>query len=451
MREKVKNYIQSHQLCTPGETITVGLSAGVDSTALFHILCSLREELNIRIQAVHVDHMLRGADAQADAMLAGNMARQAGVPFFLFHCDVAQSAKMGHMGVEEAGRLMRYDALRKAARGGRIAVAHHQDDQAETVLMHLCRGSGMSGLVGMRPRDGDIIRPLLCCRKEEILAYCRENELIWHEDATNYEADCVRNQFRLQVMPLLEEIYPGASQHISSAAEILRQEEDLLSSMAEETLQNIVEQEKSKYCLDVTALEKLPRALRRRVLLLSMAKAMGSKKDLGTKHLEAVEYLLQAESGKHVSLPKGIQARKEYDQLVFEKPVSQREFSYLCPIGEVTRIPEANISVEVLPFLEKNRKKGCRILLDYDKIKDKFIICRSRKPGDRILLKTGHKKIKDILIDAKVPRSLRESMPCFLCGEEVAAIGTRWVSAQFAPQKDTKHYVTIFIQEAAGT
>ena len=205
MREKVRHTIAKFLMFPQQAKIIVGLSGGADSVALLHMLCGMKEEMAWDISAVHIHHGLRGEEADADQKFAEELCASLGVPCVVKQYDVKAEASLRKLGEEETGRLLRYAAFREAAgKNGYIAVAHHQKDQAETLLMRLCRGTGLTGLIGMSPVRGNICRPLLFCSREEIEEYCRENDLLWREDATNSQDKYTRNKMRLKVLPVLE-------------------------------------------------------------------------------------------------------------------------------------------------------------------------------------------------------------------------------------------------------
>ena len=189
-----------------GDRIAVGLSGGADSVCLLLLLCGAREELGLDICAVHVHHGLRGAEADEDLSFAKELAERLGVEFESVRIDAREIARSKGVSVEEAGRGARYEALRRRAAGGLVAVGHHLDDQAETILMNIVRGSGLAGAAGMDWRSGDIIRPLLSVPRTEIEEWLRERGQSWRTDSTNLSDDYTRNRIRHSVMPVLADV-----------------------------------------------------------------------------------------------------------------------------------------------------------------------------------------------------------------------------------------------------
>ena len=196
MYRRVVKYIQEEKLLEQQDRVVVALSGGGDSVCLLSVLVKLREEMGLKLLAVHVHHGLRGEEADRDMEFSERLCRELKVKFDCAMADVKGTAQEMGLSLEEAGRKLRYEFLEKKRvefGGGKIAVAHHKDDQAETILYHLCRGTGLKGLGGMSPRRETVIRPLLCVGKEEILAYLREEKLEWCLDSTNLETEYTRN------------------------------------------------------------------------------------------------------------------------------------------------------------------------------------------------------------------------------------------------------------------
>lgn len=449
MREKVRKTIAQFHMFPRGAKLIVGLSGGADSVALLHLLHSWQEEENWQITAVHIHHGLRGTEADEDARFAEDLCASLGIPCVVKRYDVGKEAKLRRLGEEETGRILRYAAFREAAGGeGRIAVAHHRKDQAETILMRLCRGTGLTGLTGMSPVRGDICRPLLFCDREEIEQYCRENHLPWREDATNQQEKYTRNKLRLRVLPLLEEINPKAVAHIAETASLLAEEEDFLEQQAEAYFaQGKLPSATEEVHLSREKLHALHPAMRRRVL----RKAMGIflQTDVSQVQIQALEDLLQKETGKSRDFPQGIRAENRYEALVLSRKREQQAegFCYELPVDEEVLIPEAGIAV-CASFHEKKVEisaETCTNVFDYDKIKY-TLFCRTRKAGDFIPLQNGRKKIKNLFIDEKIPRDRREAYPLITMGEEVLWVPGLRASAAAGVDEQTVRRIWIRIR-----
>lgn len=448
MRKQARNTIEQFHMFPEGAKIIVGLSGGADSVALLHLLCGMKEEFLWDITAVHIHHGLRGEDADRDARFAAEFCEKQGVPCVIRTFDVKAEAKRRKLGEEETGRLLRYAVFQElAGEDGFIAVAHHRQDQAETVLMRLCRGTGLKGLLGMRPVRGNVCRPLLFCSRGEIEAYCRENGLEWREDASNQEETYTRNKLRLKVLPLLEEVNPKAVEHISETAELLALEEDFLEQQAKKAFEAVRRDGGTgEVCLDRANLLELHPALQKRVLRKAMEAYAAA--DVSQVQIEALEDLLTKETGRSRDFLEGIHAENRYDLLVLSLKKEQAEgYQYELTVGEKTDIPERGISVSLWVSDRYEKHTEDTKCFDFAKCEGAFF-CRTRKRGDMISLKTGRKKIKDLFIDEKVPREERETIPLITAGEEVLwAVGLR-VSAKHQPDANTEKYLYVRIEKA---
>lgn len=448
MQEKVRNTIAKFHMLPQNAAVVVGLSGGADSVALLHLLCGMREANGWRLTAVHVHHGLRGADADGDAQFAQDFCASLGVPCIVKQYDVKAEAKKRKLGEEETGRLLRYAAFREiAGQTGWIAVAHHQKDQAETMLMRLCRGTGLKGLTAMPPVREQICRPLLFCSRAEVEAYCRENHLPWREDATNQEERYTRNKVRLKVLPILEEINPKAIVHMAETAQLLSVEEDFLAQQAECSYAEVkLPAPEGEVWLSREELLRMHPAMQKRVLRKAMRLFL--QQDFSQVQIEALQELLQKETGKSRDFLGGVHVENRYDALVFSQGKKQAEgFCAALFPGKETVVAEAGIAVS-LWVTEKNVEISEDIytkIFDYDKI-ESGIFCRTRKKGDFIRLQNGRKKVKDLFIDQKLPREVRARFPLIAAGAEVLwAPGLR-VSAGCKVDEKTKRFLYIRIR-----
>ena len=443
MLEQVQRTIEEYHMAKGGRLI-VGLSGGADSVCLLHVLRQLVPRYGWDLQAVHIHHGLRGEEADRDAAFAMNFAQSLGVPCQVVSFDVAAEARKQGRSTEEMGRILRYETFAKlAGENGQIAVAHHANDQAETLLMRLCRGTGLLGLTGMAPVRGNIIRPLLFCSRKEIEAYCKENRLMYQEDSTNKDTAYTRNKIRHEALPLLEEVHSGSTAHLAETAALLAADSDFLEQAAkaayEETKLN-----ENPVKLSYEKLFALHRALRMRVLRYAMADTLGSSKNISHVHLQDVESLLAKTAG-------GLVVYRQYDRMIFgREEKKQAGFSYDIPLGTDVFVQEAELLVESGVFSGKREEiplDGCTNVFDYDKI-TQDLCCRTRKAGDQITLPGGTKKLKSFFIDEKIPADVRGSIPLIACGRDIVWIYGGRTSAKFAPDAQTTQYVWIRITEA---
>lgn len=291
----------------PQTPVLLALSGGADSTALLHRLSCLREKYGFSLFAAHVNHGIRGADAARDAQFCRTLAENAGVPFFLKEADIPSMVRDSGRSVEEEARLCRYAFFSELMQKEHIPIlvtAHHADDQAETVLFRLSRGTGLRGLCGMPPcrafGEGSLVRPLLHCTRKEILTYCNQNGLSYVEDATNADLSYARNRIRKKILPELETLFKHPQERIAAMCDTLREDETFLAALAETALREIVTANGA--ALDLERLKQTALPIRRRVLLLWVEQVSG--KTAERVHLEALLHLCDAKkSGGEVLLP----------------------------------------------------------------------------------------------------------------------------------------------------
>ena len=235
MRDKVQGFIAKHDLIKNGEKVLVALSGGADSVSLLHVLISIKEIYNLDIRAAHFNHMIRGAEADRDESFCRELCGRLGVPFFLAKEDIPYHAEKSGESLELCGRRMRYEALERFADelgGAKIATAHNLNDNTETVLMNLTRGSGVGGMGGIPPKRGMIIRPLLSCSRAEIESYCEENGLDYVTDSTNLDDDYTRNKLRHKVLPELRELNPSVDEGVMKMSSLMREADDYLNNIS---------------------------------------------------------------------------------------------------------------------------------------------------------------------------------------------------------------------------
>lgn len=318
---KIYKYIKEKQLIQAGDRVLLGLSGGADSVCLLALLSELRKRLPFSLYALHVEHGIRGAEAERDLRFSREMAERFSVPFFSVHVDVPGFSEREHLGGEEAARILRYRALREKLKElpgegeGKIAVAHHQDDQAETVLHHLIRGSGLRGLGGMEARSGELIRPLLSVSRKEILAELSERKLPYIMDSSNSDIHYSRNRLRQVVLPELHSINENAAEHLARTAELMREADGFFQREAEHFLAEygeIVENPETdsgehgilkEISLPIPRLMEYPELLRRYIIMEAVRQMGTPLKDWESQHFEDISALIGKAGGAHIDLP----------------------------------------------------------------------------------------------------------------------------------------------------
>lgn len=467
MLELVEATIRRENLIEKGDGIILALSGGADSVALFHVLLSLKDKYRLDLYCAHFNHQIRGMDAQADALFASSLCEEHGITCFIRSEDIPAIAKERKSGIEETARLIRYRMLfeLKDKLGlQKIAVAHNLDDQAETILMRMMRGTGLFGLTGMEYQRADgIIRPLLDIEKKDILRYCKEKEYSYRDDYTNVEEEYTRNRIRLSLIPSIERDFnPNVKHSIVRMGSLLKEDSDYLEKIAQGFYEHIRQSgERRSVCLDLDELQGLEAALSKRVLRLAMRDCSGNIVGIEQRHVEEIlRFVQDSQVNKQIHLPNGLFVSKSYDTLCFAKhPMrtpTDKSYDYQVRLNESILVKEAGLVVSTYTLT----KEQCVILptgryskaFDYDKIKDKLHI-RSRKNGDVMqpMGMSGTKKIKDILIDAKVDTETRETIPLLCDGDEIIWLVGHHMSEAYKIEESTKQVLRVQIKKSNGT
>lgn len=426
-----------------GGRILCAVSGGRDSMCLLHTLWQLGQRENFSVAAVHMNHGQRDT-ARRDELFVQNFCRERRIPCVTERVSVPEKAKQWGVGIEEAGRRLRYETFRRAAeltRADRIATAHHAGDQAETVLLNLLRGTGPQGLAGIPPVRGSIIRPLLETSRQEIEEYLEENGIPHVEDETNSDRSMTRNRLRLDIMPLLKELYPGAEGSICRTAEILRREEEYWQAQADAVLPPDGAE------LDRESLLRLPYALRLRVLRALTERTQAGRKDFGAVHYEAMEALLHGRGGS-ISLPGGLTAVCRGEKFILET-VKKAPPGAALSLG-TNRWGEFTITcrVEGRDYLPGTNEMA----LGRDVMKRPLFVqtCRTgdglKLPGSR-----GRRSVKRLCADWGIGPGERDTLPAFYVGESLAAVWPLGVDEEFQPRETDGEKIIIQIKrEIAG-
>lgn len=428
--KQVEAYIVKNRLILPEETVIIGFSGGPDSLCLSHLLWRLSEKHGWKLILAHFDHQLRGSFSQEDAAFCKAWAESMAIPFFSAAADIVQEARLHAESTELAARRCRYaffSQLQADTGAKRIALGHHRDDQAETVLMRLIRGTGTDGLAGMRPlREDGVIRPLLAQSRQDILAYCEAEALAPRMDHTNLEDAYTRNALRLEVLPLLAARYnPGIAETLCRTAALAAEDSDCLNDLARQQLSDWGTWQGAALELPVDRLVSAPAAIVKRMLRQGVRQIAGSAENLAAEHLERVLQLAEkAQTGKYVYFC-GVRFSISYGKLVLSKaPEGSQEPEIPLPMAGGTvhgfggRITVRRITPDDWKR-QQDRGPGC-IVIDGESLGG-MLRARKRQDGDRMipLGMSGFKKLKDLLIDQKIPRDHRDRIPVFWDGEKI--------------------------------
>jgi tRNA(Ile)-lysidine synthase len=466
--QTVLHTIQQNKLIPFQSTLVVGVSGGADSLALLHILNRLTGTLQLTLHVATLDHRLRGDAGADDARFVENLARQWQIPVTSASIDAGEYARAHHIGSEAAARRIRYDFLAAVVREmgtTRVAVAHHISDQAETVLMHIIRGTGLHGLRGMDysttvPGNPDLtlIRPLLNVTRAEIDQYCREHDLQPRVDLTNRDMTYLRNYIRSQTIPHLQAINPRVEHALIQLADIAAVEDEYLAQQINALIDWCVTVSPDRVSIDRAIFREQHPALQRRLIHWAAARFSGTADDVA--YVPVVDALAVAERGRLGALARlkeDVRLRVDYETLVIEREASPILIGDECLLEDPNQEIVVNIpGVTALSDrwrLRASRTPGEPIHARLTVPESRAVIVRPRRTGDRFapLGMGGHtKKLTDWMIDQKIPRHLREKLPLLVIDGEIAAViyGHQWaISDRFSVDLEGKTAVFFAVQK----
>lgn len=422
MKEKVINVIKEYGLIDKDDRIVIGVSGGPDSMALLYILKDIREELNFNIYVAHVNHGVRKEEADSDEEFVRSICLKNSLPFYSIKVNMDQYAIQNKLTSEEAGRAIRYDFFNKILNdlgGGKIAVAHNKNDQAETLLMRFFRGTGLEGLKGMEYKNMNIIRPLLDISREEIEEFCKNNNISVRIDRTNLEPIYGRNRTRLEVIPYIIKNYnKGIIDTLNRTARLMQMDSEFILGIVDEKFKNLVVEESSNsIVLYIDKLKNEHYSIKSRIIRKSIEKINGSLKGIEEKHIKNIISLIDENiTGKSIIITNNIIIKSSYGNMIIQKESKHniKSFRYSFDIGDTINVNELGATVisKIVPISEIDIKQSQRFIkfFDYDKINGGLCI-RNRKDGDRFapLGMGGTKNLKTFLLMKKY-QEMRESV-----------------------------------------
>ncbi len=443
-----------------GSTVVVAVSGGPDSLALLHALNRAARSGSVRLHGAHLDHQLRGEASRADAIFVAEMFRSLGIEATVDDADVAAYRKEHRLSLEDAARRVRYEFLGCVAaerEAAAIALGHTSDDQAETVLMHLIRGSGLTGLAGMReqaPRRLSgrcvlLLRPMLTVSRQETEAYCRELGLAPRRDESNLLPDLTRNRLRFQLMPQLERFNPAVRGALVRLARSVSLDASYLADEVSRVLPGVGRMDESgqQFTIDREAFSQLPQSLRSHLLRRAFVEVSGTFEDLQQVHVDEMARLLEGPAGRSLDLPSGLTFTVDYESAVMGSGTVDR-----CPLPSLdgerklvvpgeTRVSGWKVSTAVvdrsgLASLSGESCQAYQAVLDAASMEGPLRV-RTRRPGDRFqpLGMSQPKKLQDFMVDSKVPRAWRDRVPLVVAPEGIAWV-VGWRPAEWARTRD---------------
>ncbi len=447
----------------------LAVSGGADSVCLLHVMLSLKEKLGISLHVAHLDHQLRGEESGADAAYVVKLANSLDIPVTVSKADVRGYQKKHRLSLEEAAREVRYNFLAEtaAAVGAKaIATGHTRDDQVETIMLHIIRGTGIKGLVGLNAksrrllngRQVNIIRPLLEVSREETQRYCLEHNLEVRFDSTNLSLSPLRNRVRQKLLPELKKYNPGVEESLLRTSAIASDEIAFLDCELEKVWESAVSLRDNTVILDKDRFDALQNVLKRHLLRVAIKNLLGTLKDIEERHIEEIMGVLDKQAGKYINLPYGLVFAVEYGRYVLGKDTGT-----LCPFPEIAgesaiKIPGIaavsgwSVDASIIDrSVEVEGENEFIAYLDADKCGDSLVI-RSRLEGDRFqpLGFDTPKRLNRFMIDLKIPQSWRERVPLVCChgqglpsrGQVIWVVGCR-IDDRYKITADTKRVLKI--------
>jgi len=465
LAQRLLSRLRRAKLLRPGERLGVAVSGGADSVALLHLLLELHEELGCVLCVVHFNHKLRGRASEADEKFVTRLAAKHGLEFFVARENIAAKTKRERGNLEDVARRARYAFFERLVQEGRVAlvaVAHTADDQAETVLAHILRGTGLAGLGGIHPTAGVVVRPILGIRRADLRAYLRGERQPWREDASNRDTKRMRARIRQKLLPLLERHFqPATVEHLCQLAELAREDEAYLHGQAKLREKEMIQAVQNATRLALSDFLREPRAIQTRVLRRIVERLKPRAGQFSAAHVEALLAVAgHPDSGKSLQLPGGVEVRRESQALVFV-PSAKTEQS-----GRMITAP-CNYAYEVdlragqaeLHVLELHCRLHLRVIdwppegretSTIGAVLDRGRLCvplvlRNWCPGDT-MQPLGHRKrhkLARLLNEIGVSRWEKKSWPVLTTGGQIAWVRGLGAAHEFAAGKETREGVVI--------
>lgn len=459
MLKKIEQYVSKWDMLKKEDKVIAGVSGGADSICLLFVLRELQKRIPFELVVVHVNHGLRGKDADEDEAYVKDLCKKYGIACEIYSENVELIAKNRKQSTEEAGRDVRRTAFQKtmeAYGGTKIALAHHKNDSVETFFMNLARGTGIKGLGGIRPVAGVYIRPLLCLERAEIEAYLKEQEIPYREDATNASDDYTRNRIRNHVIPYMEqEVNAKTVSHISETMAQLQEIQTFLEEQTKKCFEMCVKEQKNGYLVLEESFIALPVVLQPLILKEVLVRISGKEKDLEEVHLQTLQTLFEKQVGKRVDLPYDMEGKRVYDGICLRKknPAEVKSFcveiDFSDGLSKEYQWGEKRITCRLVEKTSKDagsmEKSGTKCF-DYDIISDKVCV-RTRQPGDYITIHSDGRtqKLKSFFINEKIPEEKRDEILLVADGHHILWIAGMRTNSMYRVYEHTKRILEIRI------
>ncbi len=490
LEQHVLRSIQRSRIVSAGDRVGVAVSGGADSVALLMLMSALRERIGITLKIVHLNHGLRGAESDADANFVKELARKQELEFIVEREDVAMEARAHKWNLEDAGRRCRHAFFERLVAAGivdKIAVAHTADDQAETMLAHLLRGTGVTGLAGIYPRAGAVVRPLLAERRAVLREYLRSIGQEWREDATNADTGRLRARIRQKLLPLIEKDFtPKATERLARLASLAQEDTAFWNALVEDryrTLTYTGEEATRIHTRDLLAplalgpggtqaaptMDSTMQALTERMVRRLYEGAHGSRAGLASAHVKQVIRLARdSSSGSRLDLPGGILVERDFDTLLFHYKRKSKAHESRHSLGAyryLVELPTSEPVVWVVPELKRQFRLKVidwssprrdtemdNFTLDADRLRGPLVF-RNWRPGDAYKPKgrTGTKKLKEMFLSARVPKAQRTVWPVLESKGRIAWVLGMLPAEEFCARENTRAGLVIEEDRVSGS
>jgi tRNA(Ile)-lysidine synthase len=450
----VQACINTYSMLSAGARVIVAVSGGADSMALLSVLCQLRTVYTLHLRVAHVNHLLRGSESFRDAGFVQQQAKRRGVPYHQVEVDVKSFQRDKNLSPQHAARLLRYEYLYSLCQtldATHVALGHTADDQVETFLLRLLRGSGPAGLVGIPPVRKPFIRPLITTHRAAILAYLTTEGIPWMEDSTNTQRTYLRNRIRLDVLPMLQCINPQVSQRLLAVGNMLSAENAFLEQHTDDFVQQAVQWKPGKrVAISRNLYRSAPLAVQRRLLRRLADTLLPPSSIASFDHIELLrQFVIDGVGGKRLGLPGGGVAECQADVVLLwnARQCSLSTYTATLPIPGIVNIPQLRACL----IAEVSDRASCTIgrvpeqeCFAMESLRFPLVI-RFARPGDRFypLGSPGVKKLKDFFIDCKVPRAERAFVPLVVSGADIIWVVGYRIAEPFKVLADTEYVLSL--------
>lgn len=458
MIDKVIKTINEYNMFCKGDKVVVGVSGGPDSICLLHILNKLKKEIGIELVVAHINHCLRGEEALKDQKYVEEFCKNINVKCFVKVAKVHDISNEKNISCEMAGREVRYEFFKEILNkvgGQKIALAHNANDQAETVFMRIMRGTGMEGLVGIKPvREEIYVRPILHINRSEIEDYCKKNKLNPRIDKTNLENIFTRNKIRLELIPYIKKNFnEDIIESVNRMSETIKIDNDFINEISKQIYRKYCKNTKDKVIIYKEAFNE-NEAVLTRIIRMALEHLKGDLRNFEKIHIYDIIKIQKHTTGKKIMLPNNIEALNNYGDIniyIKKDDIKKDDREYKLTLNKVNKLPLEKLIIQLKLNNEKNpynfNKNNLIKYFDYDKIKGDIKL-RYRKNGDKIspLGMKGNKKLKDLFMDLKIPKNERDNIPLICFQNDIAWIVGYRISDKFKIDEDTKNILQIKIE-----